>query len=153
MKRTYRDGQYTVVRKSSWLLHVTIEGPLGDRAGNGFLLWLSNLPALYTETQYVLLDVTNIGPVAENLLDQLVKTTEVNDIGALSVLGGQNAAVNMAPLIEKSQQSEKIAYFSDMPSAHRFPQQLYDNAQTSPVEAVSEETLSEKQNESSPPRS
>jgi hypothetical protein len=59
----------------------------------------------------------------------------------------------MVPLIEKSEQSEKIAYFTDMPSAHRFPQQLYDNAQTSPVEAISEKTLSEKQSESSPPRS
>ena len=153
MKRTYRDGQYTVVRKSNWLLHVTIEGPLGERAGNGFLLWLSNLPALYTETQYVLLDVGNIGPVAENLLDQFVKTVEENDIGALAVLGGQNARVNMAPLIEKSEQSEKTAYFTDMPSAHRFPQQLYNNSQTLPIEAISEETLSEKQSESSPPRS
>lgn len=147
MKRTYRDGQYSVVRKSSWLLHVTIEGPLGERAGNGFLLWLSNLPALHSETQYILLDVTNIGPVAEGLVDRLVQTVEKNDIGILSILGGKNTTKNMAELIKKANESERIGYFTDLPSAHRFPQQIYDSAKTVPMEPISE-----KQSESEPPR-
>lgn len=162
MKRTYRDGQYSVSRKSSWLLHVAIEGPLGERAGNGFLMWLSNLPSLYDETQYVLLDVTNIGPVAEGLIDQFIKTVEDNNIGAFSILGSENAKKNLTQLIEKSEKSDKIAYSTDMQAAHRFPQQIYDNAQTTLVETVSVETkteektvssesISEKQSESSPP--
>lgn len=125
MKRSYIDGQYTIIRKSPWLMTVIIEGPLGERAGNSFITWLDDLYHLYGATQYILLNVSNIGPINLNVLQQLVGVFLKEEIGGLAIFGNAIAQQSLRTLLDLTPDHQRIKFCNNEKESLKFLEYLY----------------------------
>jgi hypothetical protein len=125
MKRTFTDGQFTIIRKSPWLIQVIIEGPFGERAGNAFVHWLTDLYALYGATQYILLNASNIGPIKIEVLQKLVVIFLQEELAGFAIFGGVIAQQQFQGLLELLPDNQIVAFGDNEREATQFLDRLY----------------------------
>lgn len=124
MKRSFTDGQYTISHQLDWLLKVSLEGPLGERAGMALVGWLTDFFDHQDDTCYVLLDASNLGPVTPNILRELAISLYHPRIGGVGVLGGVQGQQRLEVLLVITEHSEQVKFFQNSAEAVTFLQNL-----------------------------
>ncbi|NDJ85860.1 MAG: hypothetical protein GYB66_08245 [Chloroflexi bacterium] len=126
MKRSFRDGQYTIERLEGWLLKAIIEGPFGERAADSFAQWVSLMANFYPQAQYMIIDASNIGPVASSRIGSQLEAAVIGgNIGGFSVYGGKQMRRNLAELATGWEKNPQIAVRDDETAARQFLKDLH----------------------------
>jgi hypothetical protein len=124
IKRTFTDGQYTVIRQFDWLLKIMLEGPLGERSGMALVSWLNDFFDHSDDTCYLLLDATNLSLVAPNVLREMALALYHPKIGGVGIVGESSGQRRLEVLLVITEHSDQVRFFVNPAEAINFLQTL-----------------------------
>src|SRR5690606_15490672 len=87
--------------------------------------WLEMFGDLYKQLQYIILEVSNSGPVKAAFLDNLLEYICSGKIGGLAIVNNNLPENNLNQFDTKNEQQPRIGLFKNMLDALQFQENLY----------------------------